>query len=142
MMAIRASPNRRSTLAEIYNYIEKHFAYYRTCKTDWQNAIRHNLSMNEYFVRSPRELDEPGRGGYWSLSFAGQHSFVGNDTGRLRQPPVPPAPIMNCYFVPAPVMGGVVAYQYENSGAVGGMYYQMAGPILKAPEDEVANILR
>ncbi|CAD7079368.1 unnamed protein product [Hermetia illucens] len=130
MMAIKASPKGRLTLAEIYEYITNNYEYYRTCKTDWQNAIRNNLSMSEHFIRMPREYDDPGRGGYWTLAAQYGQLFVGDDTGRLRQPPVLPIP---CHLVPGPAMQGV-AYQYVNCSIPGCMCYQMPGPIPQAQQ--------
>ncbi|CAD7079371.1 unnamed protein product [Hermetia illucens] len=124
MMAIKASPSGRLTLAEIYEYIKNHFAYYRTCKTDWQNAIRNNLSLSEHFVRLSRECDDPGRGGYWTLSPQHHQLFVGDDTGRLRQPPAPPAPPMNYHYVPVPGIQGM-AHQYGGCVFPGCKCYEM-----------------
>ncbi len=67
VQAICSSIDKQLTLAGIYAHIAKHYPYYRHCDKGWQNSIRHNLSLNRYFLKVPRNHEEPGKGCFWRL---------------------------------------------------------------------------
>ena len=81
-MAILSAPQRRILLADIYAYINARYPYFRSAKSAWRNSVRHNLSVNECFVKDGRAPS--GRGFYWAIHAACVDDFVGGQFNRRR----------------------------------------------------------
>ncbi|EDO38502.1 predicted protein, partial [Nematostella vectensis] len=63
--AILSSPEQKLILSDIYNFILTRYPYFRTKGTGWRNSIRHNLSLNECFVKAGRSPN--GKGHFWAI---------------------------------------------------------------------------
>lgn len=84
-MAIKESSPRRLTLNGIYEYIISTFPYYEKNKKSWQNSIRHNLSLNECFVKVPRDGAGDKKGHFWILDPAFEDMFERGNYRRRRR---------------------------------------------------------
>ncbi|XP_071809481.1 uncharacterized protein [Asterias amurensis] len=81
-MAILASKEKRLLLCDIYQFIQENFPYYRNNDRSWRNSIRHNLSLNECFIKYGRSGD--GRGNFWAIHPANVDDFSRGDFHRRR----------------------------------------------------------
>ncbi|KAM3183375.1 hypothetical protein ACTXT7_010481 [Hymenolepis weldensis] len=73
--AITSAPNCMLTLSGIYKFITDNFQYYEKHKHGWKNSIRHNLSLNDCFVKVDRDSSHPGKGCYWTIHPNALHMF-------------------------------------------------------------------
>ena len=80
-MAINSTTEKKATMREILVYIEQNFPYYRSNKK-WHGTIRHDLTVNDCFMKSdPR----PGQKGcLWSIHPEFQDMFSKTSFRRRR----------------------------------------------------------
>ena len=84
VMAIQSSRQRRLTLSEIYNFLQQRFIFFRGSYTGWKNSVRHNLSLNECFIKLPKSMGRPGKGHYWAIDPTAELMF---EEGSFRRRP-------------------------------------------------------
>ena len=84
VMAIQSSPGKRLTLSEIYSFLQQHFPFFRGAYQGWKNSVRHNLSLNECFIKLPKGLGRPGKGHYWTIDPSTEYMF---EEGSFRRRP-------------------------------------------------------
>ena len=85
-MAIRDSPSGRVTLAQINDYLRARWAFFRGPYTGWRNSVRHNLSLNECFVKVLRDPARPwGKDNYWTINPHSEYVFMDGSFRRRRR---------------------------------------------------------
>ncbi|KAM9308038.1 forkhead box protein F2 [Gastrophryne carolinensis] len=84
VMAIQSSASKRLTLSEIYQFLQARFPFFRGSYQGWKNSVRHNLSLNECFIKLPKGLGRPGKGHYWTIDPASEFMF---EEGSFRRRP-------------------------------------------------------
>ena len=80
-MAIVNTMDCKATLREICSYIENRFPYYRS-KDNWHGNIKHNLTLNDCFVKMPRR--EGDKGSPWAIDPQFADMFNGGSLLRRR----------------------------------------------------------
>ena len=81
-MAILSSKEHKLVLADIYQYILDNFSYFRHRGPGWRNSIRHNLSLNDCFVKAGRAAN--GKGHFWAIHPACIDDFKRGDFRRRK----------------------------------------------------------
>jgi len=79
--ALVNAPDGMLTLSEIYSAISARHPFYKMEARNWQNSIRHNLTLNKSFTKVPRMSSSEGRGSYWKLE-PGAESIIFKRTAR------------------------------------------------------------
>lgn len=77
-LSIFHSAYGKLTLSQIYGWISKHFSFYKINDSGWQNSIRHNLSLNEAFIKAEKSSD--GKGHFWKVKPGSEARFFKNET--------------------------------------------------------------
>lgn len=81
-MAILSQPEHKLVLSDIYQHILDNYPYFRTRGPGWRNSIRHNLSLNDCFIKAGRSAN--GKGHYWAIHPANIEDFKKGDFRRRK----------------------------------------------------------
>ena len=82
--AILSSAQQKLVLGDIYSYILTNYPYFRNKGSGWRNSIRHNLSLNDCFVKMGRSPN--GKGHFWAINPINYDDFSRGDYKRKRAP--------------------------------------------------------
>ncbi|XP_050535323.1 uncharacterized protein LOC126902277 [Daktulosphaira vitifoliae] len=70
-MALKNSSTGSLPVSEIYNFMCKHFPYFKTASSGWKNSVRHNLSLNKCFEKIEKPIGSTGaprKGCLWTMN--------------------------------------------------------------------------
>eukprot|EP00057_Strongylocentrotus_purpuratus_P002855 XP_003725385.1 PREDICTED: fork head domain-containing protein FD5-like [Strongylocentrotus purpuratus] len=115
-MAIINSQDKHLLLCDIYEYIMKRFPFFKDNERSWRNSIRHNLSLNECFIKAGRSGD--GRGHFWAIHPANLEDFARGDyrrrQARRRARSVSYSPYAYPSAIPSPIHPGYIPMTYAH----------------------------
>lgn len=77
-LAILQSHEGKLTLSQIYHWISSHFPFFQLKDSSWQNSIRHNLSLNEGFIKTMKSSD--GKGHFWQVKESSAQKFFKHES--------------------------------------------------------------
>uniref|UniRef100_A0AAV2KV20 Fork-head domain-containing protein n=1 Tax=Knipowitschia caucasica TaxID=637954 RepID=A0AAV2KV20_KNICA len=75
--AILASEPKKLLLCDIYQWIMDHYPYFKSKDKNWRNSVRHNLSLNDCFIKAGRS--DNGKGHFWAIHPSNFHDFSKGD---------------------------------------------------------------
>lgn len=81
-MAILSTADHKLVLSDIYQHILDNYPYFRSRGPGWRNSIRHNLSLNDCFIKAGRSAN--GKGHYWAIHPANLEDFKKGDFRRRK----------------------------------------------------------
>ncbi|XP_014242908.1 forkhead box protein E4-like [Cimex lectularius] len=112
-MAIESMPKKRAALSEIYHFITTTFPFFQKNKKGWQNSIRHNLSLNDCFVKVPRESGSEKKGNYWIINPLCRNMFENGNFKRrrkMKRPYVPGKLLHDNTYLPRSLLHSTYPY--------------------------------
>lgn len=75
--AILSTDDGIMSLSGIYHYMTTNYVYFQNTKSNWQNSVRHTLSLNSAFSKLPKKkLSSSGKGMVWCIDKKYREEFL------------------------------------------------------------------
>lgn len=131
-IAILNSPEKRLKLSQILHEISVLFPFFKGHYKGWKDSVRHNLSLNDCFIKVLNDPKRPqGKGNYWTVDVARipPEALKRQNTSVSRQDGRKFAASSTAY-----IQGGILGLSPSEENSKSAAVSEMPGPVRDFPQ--------